>query len=119
MSTYNCVATALFFIQACPTSSVYTSSNTFEDHALQAFARDGVSFSLNTDDPGIIHCSLTNEYDVTESRIGLTQHQIMRSVRLIHAQVTFYPIHHVYTLYIRCCVGRRLHFYHRMKKTSL
>lgn len=67
-------------LQTCPTSSVFTNSNRFEDHALQAFAKDGVSFSLNTDDPGVINCTLTGEYQVAEERIGLTQHQIMRSV---------------------------------------
>ena len=46
------------------------------------FAKDGVSFSLNTDDPGVIDCELTGEYQVAEERIGLTQHQIMRSVSL-------------------------------------
>lgn len=76
--------------EACPTSSVFTSSNKFEDHAMQKFAEDGVSFSVNTDDPGIIGCDLTGEYDMTETEIGLTQHQIMRSV-VCAAESAFLP----------------------------
>ena len=72
----------IFHVQACPTSSVYTNSSTLEEHAIQVFAEDGVSFSLNTDDPGVINCSLTGEYDVAEEKIGLSQHQIMRSVSI-------------------------------------
>lgn len=67
-------------IQTCPTSSIFTNSSTFEDHAMKAFARDDVSFSLNTDDPGVIDTDLTKEYHVAEEKIGLTQHQLMRSV---------------------------------------
>lgn len=67
-------------LQTCPTSSVYTKSDQLEYHSIQQFCKDGVDFSLNTDDPGIINCTLTGECDVAEKRIGLTQHQIMRSV---------------------------------------
>ena len=67
-------------LQTCPMSSVFTSSDQFENHAIQAFCKDGVSFSLNTDDPGIIGSTLVEEYQVAETKIGLTQHQIMRSV---------------------------------------
>lgn len=67
-------------IQVCPTSSVYTNSARHEDHAVQRFAADGVSFSLNTDDPGVIECDLTGEFDVAEKKIGLTKEQLMQSV---------------------------------------
>lgn len=102
--------------QACPTSSVYTNSNRFEDHALQVFAKDGVSFSLNTDDPGVIDCDLTGEYQVAEERIGLTQHQIMRSVSLAtHCIIIMYSH---YFDYNRCYLELRQHFYQQMKRQS-
>ena len=44
------------------------------------FAADGVSFSLNSDDPGIMLIDLTNEYEVAERDLGLTQEQIIQSV---------------------------------------
>lgn len=44
------------------------------------FAADGVSFSLSTDDPGVIQCNLTGEYDMAETQLGLSTQQIMQSV---------------------------------------
>lgn len=68
------------FVQVCPLSSESTKSATFNDHAVQKFAEDGVSFSINTDDPGVILCNLTDEFDVAEQKIGLTKKQLMQSV---------------------------------------
>ena len=45
------------------------------------FAADKVSFSLNTDDPGVMLCDLNGEYLVAERDIGLTEEQIKQSVR--------------------------------------
>ena len=45
------------------------------------FAADGVSFSLNSDDPGVIECDLTGEYDLADTRLGLSTQQLMQSVR--------------------------------------
>ena len=67
--------------QVCPSSSDSTKSAVLETHAVKRFAEDGVSFSINTDDPGVIFCSITDEFDLAEQKIGLTQEQLMQSVR--------------------------------------
>ena len=64
----------------CPSSSESTKSATFDDHAVQRFAEDGVSFSINTDDPGVILCTLTDEFDIAEQNIGLNKDQLKQSV---------------------------------------
>ena len=45
------------------------------------FAADGVSFSLNSDDPSVIECDLTGEYDLAATQLGLTTQQLVQSVR--------------------------------------
>ena len=53
---------------------------------MKKFAEDGVSFSINTDDPGVIFCSMINEFDIAEQKIGLTKEQLIQSVGMkIHA----------------------------------
>lgn len=45
------------------------------------FADDikGVSFSLSTDDPGVMQCSITDEY-ILAKQMGLNEDQLIRSV---------------------------------------
>lgn len=70
----------IIYVQVCPTSSVYTSSTQNDNHASLRFARDGVSFSINTDDPGVMLCDLNGEYVVAERDIGLTYDQLKQLV---------------------------------------
>lgn len=71
----------MFSPQACPTSSVFTSCQpSLDDHAIQRWASDGVSFSLNTDDPGVMLCDLQGEYVKASRDSGLTRAQIVQSV---------------------------------------
>ena len=75
----------------CPSSSDSTKSAILEDHAVKRFAEDGVSFSINTDDPGVIFCTITDEFDIAEQRIGLTKEQLMESVsKEVHLSCTIY-----------------------------
>ncbi len=72
----------------CPSSSISTKSANFEAHAVKKFAEDGISFSINTDDPGVIFCSITDEFDIAEQKIGLTKEQLIQSVGIkIIAQI--------------------------------
>ena len=66
-------------IQACPTSSVFTNSQSLESHAIKRWALDGTSFSLNTDDPGVIGGDLQTEFKVA-SEVGLEKPHIVQSV---------------------------------------
>ena len=70
----------LLMYQICPTSSMYTNSATLDKHAIHDFARDNVSFSLNTDDPGVMHCSINEEYKMAHESLQLTRDQIKKSV---------------------------------------
>lgn len=45
------------------------------------FAADGVSFSLSSDDPSVIECDLTGEYDLAATQLGLSTQQLVQSVR--------------------------------------
>ena len=59
---------------------MFTSSTAHDNHASVQLAKDGVSFSLSTDDPGVMLCDLNGEYVVAEENIGLTYEQLKLSV---------------------------------------
>ena len=59
---------------------MFTSSTAHDNHASVQLAKDGVSFSLSTDDPGVMLCDLNGEYVVAEENIGLTYDQLKLSV---------------------------------------
>ncbi len=75
----------ILFLQVCPTSSVFTSSTKHDNHSSMRLAKDKVSFSLSTDDPGVMMCDLNGEYVVAERDIGLSYEQLKQSVRGGHA----------------------------------
>lgn len=43
------------------------------------FAEDGTSFSLSTDDPGVMQCNIADEYILAE-KMGLKEKQLIQSV---------------------------------------
>ena len=59
---------------------MFTNSAVHDNHTSLRLARDGVSFSLSTDDPGVMLCDLNGEYVVAERDIGLTYEQLKQSV---------------------------------------
>ena len=69
-------------IQACLTSSIFTNSQTtsYESHAIRRWALDGTSFSLSTDDPGVIGNDLQMEYREASQKLGLSEDQLVQSV---------------------------------------
>ena len=86
----HCLATQVHF-EICPTSSILTGSIAFDDsgkmiceHPVVRFARDGVSFSISTDDPTVHTKTMEDEYTLVVGW-GLTKEQIQQSVSL-----TFY-----------------------------
>ena len=75
-------------MQACPTSSVFTNCQTLDSHAIKRWALDGISFSLNTDDPGVIGNDLITEYNVASQQLGLDRTQIVQSVsRVVQSKI--------------------------------
>jgi len=61
-------------IEMCPTSNVKTGSvSRIQEHPVR-LARDfGLSFSINTDDPGPFECSLESEYALLEDTFGFDE----------------------------------------------
>ena len=47
---------------------------------LYRFAREKVNFGLNTDDPCIIDTTLNEEFAHAQSKIGLTEDQVIASI---------------------------------------
>ena len=67
-------------MQACPTSSIFTNSQSLESHAIKRWALDGTSFSLNTDDPGVMGNSMQTEFVIASQQVRLAKQQIVQSV---------------------------------------
>ncbi|XP_023930667.1 adenosine deaminase-like isoform X2 [Lingula anatina] len=78
--------------EACPVSSHMTGSvsTDWTKHPILRFARDGVNFSVNTDDPLLIGGFLSSEYETCTEKIGLSLEQI-RNANLNAARATFLP----------------------------
>ncbi len=58
-------------IEMCPTSNVKTGSILhIEEHPLRRAKELGLSFSVNTDDPGPFECSMESEYALVSEALG-------------------------------------------------
>jgi adenosine deaminase len=59
-------------LSLCPTSNLLLGvCRTIEDHPLRDLWDAGVTFSVNTDDPGFFDCDLTGEYAIAGRLLGL------------------------------------------------
>ncbi len=59
-------------LSLCPTSNVLLGvCKTIEEHPLRELWDAGVTFSVNTDDPGFFDCDLTGEYAIAGRLLGL------------------------------------------------
>jgi aminodeoxyfutalosine deaminase len=59
-------------LEVCPTSNVCTGAvSSLAEHPLPALLAAGVPVTLATDDPGMFHTSLNNEYLLCHSQFGL------------------------------------------------
>jgi len=69
-------------LEACPTSNLHTSTvASYDVHPIRRLAERGVTFCLNTDDPGISAIDISHEYFVAAPAVGLTREQIHQSQR--------------------------------------
>jgi adenosine deaminase len=58
-------------IEMCPTSNLKTGSiSGIEEHPVQIARELGLSFSINTDDPGPFECSMASEYELLSKVFG-------------------------------------------------
>jgi adenosine deaminase len=66
------VREAEIHLELCPTSNLRLGCIAhIDDHPLPAAKRHGLSFSVNTDDPGAFQCSLTSELSLVALHFGL------------------------------------------------
>ena len=71
-------------LETCPTSNVATGAvGSFAAHPLKPLLARGVAATINTDDPGWFDISLTGEYLVSLTRLGLTFDELRQAA--IHA----------------------------------
>ena len=79
----HCVKNRVHF-ECCPQSSLLTGAVSLDgegkkEHPIVRFARDGASFSINTDNPTITNTRVRNEYELV-TKWGLTSAQIQQAV---------------------------------------
>ena len=61
-------------LEFCPTSNLcLTKYKRIEDHPLKHALAEGISFSINTDDPGPLCCDINHEYELVQKTFGLTE----------------------------------------------
>lgn len=66
-------------IEACLTSNYQTGAWTdTANHPIKTFLENGVSVSLNTDDPGISNIDLQHEYQIARDVVNLSMQQIQQ-----------------------------------------
>jgi adenosine deaminase len=66
-------------LELCPTSNVKTGSIArIEDHPVRRALDLGLSFSINTDDPGAFECSVASEYELVSRVFGFTDDDFRR-----------------------------------------
>lgn len=61
-------------IEMCPTSNLKTGSiGRMEEHPVRKALELGLSFSINSDDPGAFECSVESEYALLAERFGFSE----------------------------------------------
>lgn len=67
--------------EMCPDSSIKTGScpPDIHQHPMIRFAKEGLNFSINTDDPSILDNVLADDYDLA-LEMGLSREQIIKSI---------------------------------------
>ena len=69
-------------LEMCPTSNWLTRGVArLEDHPSRRLLLEGVSVTLNSDDPGLMGIDLTHELEVARERIGFTDEEIRTTTR--------------------------------------
>lgn len=78
-------------VEMCPTCNLKTGSvAALEQHPVRQ-ARDlGLNFSLNTDDPGVVGCSMQSEYELVARLFGFTESDF-RQIYAHTLQARFQP----------------------------
>jgi adenosine deaminase len=66
-------------IEFCPTSNLRLGAvERLEEHPLRRALDLGLNFSINTDDPGVLGCSVQSEYALAADSFGFTVEDLNR-----------------------------------------
>ena len=72
-------------VEICPTSSnetggwAYTGEKNWKLHPMTEMVKEGLPISINSDDPGVFHTSLSWQYRVVLAKMGLDRETILQS----------------------------------------
>lgn len=80
-ATYSRVIKDQIHLETCPISSIITKScdPDIQKHPLRTFVRDGVNYSVNTDDPMVLGNNMTDDYR-TVKEMGLSDNDIIKGI---------------------------------------
>ena len=72
-------------LEVCPTSSnetggwAYTGEKNWKEHPMVRMVKERLPLSINSDDPGVFHTSLSWQYRVVLAKMGLDRETILQS----------------------------------------
>ena len=73
-ATLDLLAERAIALECCPTSNLQTSTvRSYSEHPLPHFMERGLLATLSTDDPSISGIDLAHEYEVCQSRLGMSK----------------------------------------------
>jgi len=79
-------------LEMCPTSNVRTGSvRRIEEHPVWLAKEMGLSFSINTDDPGAFECSMESEFQLVSDLFGF-RHEHFEKIKRDALEARFQPV---------------------------
>lgn len=80
-ATYHRIIREQVHLEVCPVSSIITKSldQDIKKHPLKSFVRDGVNFSINTDDPTVLGNNMDEDYKAC-NEMGLTDNDLIKGI---------------------------------------
>ncbi|MCC6147854.1 MAG: adenosine deaminase [Anaerolineaceae bacterium] len=77
--------------EVCPTSNYQTGVvPEISQHPLKHMLEAGLKVTINTDDPGISNITLSHEYEVASTQLGLSRKQLIQTIHTA-AEASFQP----------------------------
>jgi len=67
--------------EVCPTSNYHTGIfSDIKQHTLKRMLEAGLKVTINTDDPGISNITLSNEYEIACTKVGLSHQELLQTI---------------------------------------
>lgn len=78
-------------IETCPISNLRTGAiRSVKDHPIRNFIKQGISVSINSDDPSMFNTDINNDYLLLHRELGFTVDELMR-ISLDSIETSFLP----------------------------